>query len=79
MPDALVALVSHERIVEILGIELAPLCGGPCGEVDTVGDVSYMIFLRIVTVPDVGEHLLANPSVQLAHTIDFLASVAGKG
>ena len=76
MPDALVALVAHEVLVEVLGIELAPLGSSPCGEVYTVGDVAYVILLWIVAFPDGGEHLLAHPSVQFAHAVDLLTGVA---
>ena len=37
-----------------------------------------MILFRIVSVPDVVEHLLAYPSVQFAHTVHFLTCVACK-
>ena len=78
MPYLLVALVAHEFGIKIFCIELSPLCGGPTGEVDTVGHIAHMVLLRIVSVPDGGEHLLAHPTVQLAHTVHFLAGVAGK-
>ena len=46
---------------------------------DTVGDIAHVVFFRIVTGPDGGEHLLADPTMELAHAIDFLAGVAGEG
>ena len=41
-----------------------------------VCNVAYVVFLRVVSVPDVVEHLLAYPSVQLAYSVYLLAGVA---
>ena len=79
MPDFLVALIAHKVLVEIVIIELAPLCGCPCWEVYTICYIIHMILLWEVTLPDVREHLLAYPTVQLTYTVNLLASVAGEG
>ena len=52
LPNLLVALVRHEVCVEVLAIDILPLCGSPCREVYTVGYIAYMVLLWIVTVPD---------------------------
>ena len=79
MPDFLVALVVHEVLVEICIVELTPLCCCPSWEVNTIGYITYVVLLWEVTLPDVREHLLAYPTVQLTYTVNLLASVAGEG
>ena len=76
MPDFLVALVVHEVLVEICIVELTPLCCSPSWEVNTIGYITYVVFLWEVALPDVREHLLAYPTVKLTYTINLLASVA---
>ena len=79
MPDFLVALVVHEVLVEICIIELTPLCCCPSWEVNTVGYITYVVLLWEVTLPDVREHLLAYPTVELTYAVNLLASVASEG
>ena len=79
MPNLLVRLVEHEVLVEILGIELAPLRSTPSGEMNAVGDVAHMVLLGVVSLPDASEHLLGDLAVQPADAVDFLTGVAGKG
>ena len=79
LPDALVALVAHEVLVEMLSIELLPFCSGPGGEVNTIGNESNVVLLGIIAVPDRSEHLLGYPTMKLAHTVHLLAGVAGEG
>ena len=78
MPDFLVALVVHEVLVEIFIIKLTPLCCSPSWEVNTIGYITYVVFLWEVALPDVREHLLAYPTVKLTYTINLLASVASE-
>ena len=65
VPNAFVALVAHEGRIEILIVDLTPLCCAPCGEVDAIGDVAHVILLREVAFPYRREHLLADPAVEL--------------
>ena len=64
VPDFLVALVAHVLSVKVLSVNLAPLGSTPCWEVNTVGNITYVVLLGIVAGPDRCKHLLANPSVQ---------------
>ena len=79
MPNFLVALVLHKGRVEVLVVYVTPFRSRPCGEVHAIGDVTHVVFFGIISFPQRSEHLLAHPSVQFAHAIDFLASVASKG
>ncbi len=79
MPDFLVALIVHKVLVEICIIELTPFCGCPCWEVYTIGYITYVILLWEVTLPDIREHLLAYPTVELTYTVNLLTSVASEG
>ena len=78
-PDGFVALVGVERGVEVVVVELFPLLGAPGGEVYAVGDVADVVFLRVVSAPDAGEHLLADGAVEAADAVDFLAGFAEEG
>ena len=78
MPDFLVALVVHEVLVEICIVELTPLCCCPSWEVNTIGYITYVVLLWEVTLPDVREHLLAYPTMELTYTINLLTSVASE-
>ena len=64
VPDLLVALVAHVLSVEVLSIHLTPLGSTPCGEVNTVGNITHVVLLGIVAGPDRCKHLLAYPAVQ---------------
>ena len=79
MPDFLVALIVHEVLVEICIVELTPFCCCPGWEVNTIGYITYVVLLREVTLPDVREHLLAYPTVELTYTVNLLASIASEG
>jgi len=79
MPDFLVALVVHEVLVEICIIELTPLCCCPSWEVNTIGYITYVVLLWEVTLPDVREHLLAYPTMELTYAVNLLTSIASEG
>ena len=79
MPEAFVALIIDVVLVEILGVNLAPLCSCPCWEVNTIGYVAYVALLRIVALPDRSEHALAYPAVKLTYAVNLLACVASEG
>ena len=76
LPYLLVALVRHKLLVEVLSIHILPLSSSPCWEVNTIGNISYMIFLREISVPNRREHLLAHPAMQLTYAVDFLTCIA---
>ena len=44
----------------------------------TVGHIADVAFLPVVTLPDAGEHLLGDLTVQPAHTVCLLACVEGE-
>ncbi len=79
MPDILVALVIDKVLVKVLVINLAPFRSSPCWEVNTVGHIAHMVLLWEVTLPNVREHLLAHPTVELTYTVHLLAGVASEG
>ena len=79
MPDLLVRLVVQEVLVEVLVIYTQPLSSSPCGEVNTIGNVTYVVFLGIVALPDRCEHLLRHLTMEPADAIDLLTGVAGEG
>ena len=79
VPNLLVALIAHERRIKVLVIDATELGRCPCRQVHTVGNIAHMTLFRIIALPDRCEHFLAHPSMQLAHTVDFLRSVASKG
>ena len=78
MPDFLVALVVHEVLIKICVIEFTPLCCSPSWEVNTIGYITYVVLLWEITLPDIREHLLAHPTMELTYTINLLTSVACK-
>ena len=65
--------------IEVLGIDLQPLCSTPCGEVYTISHIAYMVLLRIIATPDGSEHLLRYPAVKHRHTIHLLTGVTSEG
>ena len=78
-PNLRIRLVGHEFLVEIFGIDLAPLGSRPSREVNAVGDVAHVVFLGEITFPNRREHFLRHPSVEFRHAIDLLTRVAGEG
>ena len=44
----------------------------------TVGHITDVAFLPVVTLPDAGEHLLGDLTVEPAHTVCLLACVEGE-
>ena len=78
MPDLLVALILHERGIEVLVVDVAPLCCAPCGEMHAIGHITHMILFREIAFPDRSEHLLAHPAMELGHAVDFLTGIASE-
>ena len=78
LPNLGVGLVVEEVLIKMRSIEMFPLRSAPSGEVYTVGNVAHMAFFGEVTLPDGSEHLLGNLSVQPAHTVHLLRSIASE-
>ena len=78
MPNLFVALVGHERRVEVLIVKLTPLGSGPSGQVNAIGYIAHVVFFGVIAFPNGGKHLLANPSVQATNAVNLLASVASE-
>ena len=78
VPNGFVALVEYKARIEIFVIDETPFRGRPGGQVHAVGDVAHVVFFGEIALPQGCKHLLAHPSVELAHTVHLLAGVAGK-
>ena len=52
-PNTLVALIAHERLIEIFCINLTPFCCCPCWHMHTICNIAHMVFLWIITFPDI--------------------------
>ena len=77
-PNLRIRLVKPEVFVEIFKVQLFPFCCTPSREVNTVSNITYVHFFREIPLPNSGEHFLRNFSVEPAHTVHFLRSVASK-
>ena len=75
LPHLVIALILIEILIEFLLIEFLPLRCSPCRHVHTVGDISDVRLLGSVTLPDAGEHLLGDLTMEPANAVGFLASV----
>ena len=60
------------------GWQTGPLVSQVVDVVEDHGYKTYMVLLWEITLPDVREHLLAYPTVELTYTINILTSVACK-
>ena len=78
VPYLLIALVTHERGIEVAVVDPAPLRGCPRRQMDTIRP-SPRDSPRGSIPSKRSKHLLAHPSVELTHTVDLLAGVAGEG
>ena len=75
LPPIQIRLIFQKIISKILPVQITPFRGSPCRKMDTVGDISYMQFIRVITFPEILEHMLGHFPVQTAYSIDFLGQV----
>ena len=74
-PGSFLGLLLDEVLAEVLRVELLPLSRGPRRQVDAVGDVADVQLFGEEALPDGGEHLLRDTTVQQAHAVGFLTGI----